>query len=75
MSRLPNSRNTLLLKQQTKKNRNNSSKTGAYKTAFILPLCKYTERIKRPIKNVFMSRPHSNKIHTSKIFMALPKHQ
>ena len=58
------SRNILLLKQQTRTKRNNNSNNEAYKAAFILPLCKYTERIKQPIKKclrittAFQQDPH-----------------
>ena len=44
------SRNILMLQQQTRKERNDNNKNGAYKSAFILPFCEYTEHIKRPIK-------------------------
>jgi plasmid rolling circle replication initiator protein Rep len=58
------SRNILLLKQQTRTKRNNKSNNVAYKAAFILPLCEYTERIKQPIKKclrittAFQQDPH-----------------
>jgi hypothetical protein len=58
------SRNILLLKQQTRKERNNNSENGAYKAAFTLPLCEHTERIKKSIKKclrfttAFQQDPH-----------------
>ena len=62
------SRNILLQGQQTKKIRHSNS----YKTAFILPWCKHTERIKHSIKNClritasFKQDPHFKNIFGSR---------
>ena len=58
------SRNILMLQQQTRKERNDNNKNGAYKSALILPFCEYTEHIKRPIQKclrvtaAFQQDPH-----------------
>ena len=61
-------RNTLLLKQPTKKIRNTNNKTQVIKQPSSYHGANSLNVSRNQLRNAFASRPHSNKTHTSKAF-------